>query len=193
MRIVALNGSPRLIGNTSAAVTFVLDILEKEGFETEHVQMYGSIMTPCNDCGSCIIRGDGRCINEDDDANGYLEKLVSSDAVILAAPSYFGGIPGQMKILLERIFYASAACAAGDPLAHKIGAAIAVQSRDGGSPAYSEMVNMMLGARMTVCGSSPLTILTGTKPAEVLDDKAGMKALRALAGEIVCLLSQKKD
>ena len=96
MKVVALNGSPRLVGNTSAAVSFILDEMEKHGFETEHIQMYGSIMTPCNDCGSCAIRGDGRCINEDDDMNAYLGRLTDADAVILASPSYFGGIPGQM-------------------------------------------------------------------------------------------------
>jgi multimeric flavodoxin WrbA len=193
MRIVALNGSPRLIGNTSAAVTLILDEMGKEGFETEHIQIYGSMMTPCNDCGSCTIRGDGRCINEDDDMNAYLEKLVSADAIILAAPSYYGGIPGQMKILLERIAFASSACASGNPLAHKAGGAIAVQGRDGGLSAYSEMVNFMLGSKMIVCGSSPLTVLTGTKPSEVLNDKVGISALKGLAKEMIWLLSRTKD
>jgi multimeric flavodoxin WrbA len=193
MKIVALNGSPRLIGNTSAAVAFVLDELAKDGYETEHVQMYGSIMTPCNDCGSCTIRGDGRCINEDDDMNAYLEKLTAADAVILASPSYYGGIPGQMKILLERISFASSACARGNPLARKVGAAIAVQRRDGGLSAYSEMVNFMLSNKMVVCGSSPPTVLTGTRPSEVLSDKAGMSAIRELAGEMKWLLPKIGD
>jgi len=153
------------------------------------VQMYGSIMTPCNDCGSCVIRGDGRCINEDDDMNAYLEKLAGADAIILAAPSYYGGIPGQMKILLERITFASSVCASGNPLAYKIGGAIAVQGRDGGLSTYSEMVNFMLLNKMTVCGSSPLTVLTGTKPSEVLNDKVGVAALKALAKEMIRLLS----
>jgi len=54
-------------------------------------------------------------------------------------------------------------------------------------------VNMMLVNGMTVCGSSPLPILTGTKPSEVLKDKAGVGALKALAAEISRLLSSKKD
>jgi len=189
MKVIALNGSPRLIGNTSAAVTLILDEFAKEGFGTEHIQMYGSVMTPCNDCGSCGIRGDGRCINEDDDMNAYLEALVSADAIILAAPSYYGGIPGQMRILLERITMASSLCASGNPLAHKIGGAIAVQGRDGGLSAYSELVNLMLRNKMVVCGSSPLTVLTGTKPAEVLGDKAGTNAIKELAKEMIRLLS----
>ena len=193
MKVVALNGSPKLIGNTSAAVTLILDELEKEGFETEHVQMYGSIMTPCNDCGSCGIRGDGRCINEDDDMNAYLEKLIAADGIILAAPSYYGGVPGQMRILLERIGLASMKCISGNPLARKIGAAVAVQGRDGGLSVYSELVNFMLSNKMTVCGSSPLAVLTGSKPSEVLKDKAGVSALKGMAKEMARLLSGTKD
>ncbi|MDR0198586.1 MAG: flavodoxin family protein [Methanomassiliicoccaceae archaeon] len=193
MRVVALNGSPRLIGNTSAAVEFVLDEMAKEGFETEHVQMYGSVMTPCNDCGSCGIRGDGRCINEDDDMNSYLEKLTGADAIILAAPSYYGGIPGQMKILLERISFVSSTSSSGNPLARKVGAAIAVQRRDGGLSAHSEMINFLLRNKVAVCGSSPPAVLTGTRPGEVLDDRAGVSALKGLAEEMKWLLSKIKD
>ena len=35
MKVVALNGSPRKEGNTAAAIKVVLDVLEKEGIETE--------------------------------------------------------------------------------------------------------------------------------------------------------------
>jgi len=192
MKVVALNGSPRLIGNTSAAVTLILDEIEKHGFETEHIQMYGSIMTPCNDCGSCGIRGDGRCINEDDDMNAYLGKLIDADAVILASPSYFGGIPGQMRILLERITLSMQTCAQGNRLSRKVGGAVIIQGRDGGLTAYSEMVNFMLRNRMAVCGASSPVVLTGTKPSEAMKDKKGIELLKELSEEIVWTLSKFK-
>ena len=110
----------------------ILDECEKMGLETEHIQIYGSMFTPCNDCGSCVIRGDGRCIIEDDDMNSYLDKMTDADAVILAAPAYFDGIPGQMKILLERISVASSKHIGGNKLKRKIGAAIAVSTRRSG-------------------------------------------------------------
>jgi multimeric flavodoxin WrbA len=189
MKIVALNGSPRLAGNTTAAVALVLDELSKQGFRTEHIQMYGSMMTPCNDCTSCAIRGDGRCIIEDDDMNMYLDKLTGADGIILAAPSYYGGIPGQMKLLLERIGSAAVSHIRGNRLARKVGAAIAVQGRDGGLNAYSELVMFMLRNEMAVCGSRPLTVLTGSKQGEVLDDRHGTAALKALAKEMGWLIA----
>ncbi|MDR2866301.1 MAG: flavodoxin family protein [Methanomassiliicoccaceae archaeon] len=190
MRIAALNGSPRLIGNTTSAVNVILDELEKQGFRTEHIQIYGSMMTPCNDCGSCVIRGDGRCIIEDDDMNMYMDRLIAADGVIIASPSYYGGIPGQLKILLERITTAASNRTGGNRLARKIGCAIAVQGHDGGTGAYSEIVNFMLRNKMVVCGSSPLTVLTGAKPGEVLDDKAGTAALRELGKEMGWLIAR---
>ena len=193
MKVVALNGSPRLGGNTSTAVNVLLDEFDKQGFRTEHVQMYGSIMTPCNDCGSCAVRGDGRCINEDDDMNMYLDKLIEADGIVLAAPSYYGGVPGQMKLLLERMGLASMTHMHGNRLARKVGAAIAIQSRDGGLETYSQMVNFMLRNEMIVCGSQPLTVLTGSGPGEVLNDKHGTSALRHLAKQMGWLLTKTRD
>jgi multimeric flavodoxin WrbA len=154
--------------------------------------MYGSRMTPCNDCGSCVIRGDGRCIIEDDDMNKYLDKLAAADGIILAAPAYFDGVPGQMKLLFERMGIAASNRTQGNKLAHKVGCAIAVQGHDGGINAYMQMVNFMLRNRMIVCGSSPLSVLTGSKQGEVLNDKAGIEGLKELGKEIGWLISKMR-
>ena len=102
MKVIALNGSSRLIGNTSNLLAEFLDELEKEGIETEMVQLYDHEFQPCNDCRSCEMRGDGRCIMEDDDMNDILDRMRAADGVVLAAPAYAGGVPGAMKIFLER-------------------------------------------------------------------------------------------
>lgn len=69
MRVVALNGSPRVVGNTSNIVMEFLDLLNRDGIETEQVQLYGYDLTPCNDCRTCEMRGDGRCNDEYDGFN----------------------------------------------------------------------------------------------------------------------------
>ena len=190
MKVVALNGSPRLIGNTSAAVTTVLDELGKEGIETEHIQVYESNVIPCNDCGSCGIRGDGRCINENDPVNGYIEKIVEADGLIIASPTYFGSMTSQLKMVLERIGYVSKT--SGNQLKRKVGAAIAVQGHHGGCSVLSELVGFMLDNQMTLCGSSSLTVLNGKRPSEILQDKEGMRALKDLGKEMAWLLCQLK-
>ena len=188
MKVVALNGSPRLIGNTSAAINILFDELEKEGIETEHIQVYQSNVIPCNDCGSCGIRGDGRCINENDDVNSYIEKLLGADAIVLASPVYFGSMTSQLKMVLERIGYASKT--AGNQLKRKIGAVIAIQARDGGSRVYSELSEFLIKNQITLCASSDIVVLNGEKPSDILKDKQGIKALKDLGTEMSWILSK---
>lgn len=188
MKVIALNGSPRLIGNTSTAVNIVLDELEKEGIEVEHIQVYESTFIPCNDCGSCDIRGDGRCINENDPMNDIMDAMLEADGIILASPTYFGSVTGQMKMLLERIGLSS--ITAKNQLKRKVGVAIAVQGRSGGDSVYSELVNFMLDNQMLVCTGSSKTILIGEKPSDLANDKKGMAALKDLGKEMSWLISQ---
>lgn len=183
MKIVAFNGSPRLLGNTGGALNVILDELEKEGAETEHVHVYGDDMSPCNNCNSCEIRGDGRCIIEDDRLNEFMGMMREADGIILGSPSYFGSCSAQLKILLERVGYTS--MFSGLPLARKIGGVVVVQDHDGGTAVYNELVTWMLRNRMMVCGSSPLTVLPGKGPGDFEKDKRGCEALRSLARDMV--------
>ncbi len=182
MKVLALNGSPRLVGNTSNALTYLLDMLEKEGFETEQIQVYEDNLLPCNFCSSCEIRGDGRCVMEDDRMNEYTDRMRAADIIILVSPSYYGSVSGQMKILLERAGYCLQHGDRG--LRGKIGAAFVTQERDGGWPAYSELVNWMLRNGMLVVGSDPLPVVMGKDLNRWEDDVLGLKALKGLAENI---------
>ncbi|MDY0293744.1 MAG: flavodoxin family protein [Candidatus Methanomethylophilaceae archaeon] len=186
MKVVAINGSPRLIGNTANAVGDLFDELEKEGIETEHVQIYADHLSPCNDCRSCEMRGDGRCIIEDDRLNEIVDMMAEADGIVLASPTYYGSCTGQMKIFLERAGLATET--GGLRLRRKVGAALVVQAHEGGSMVYSELVNFMLRNQMVVCGSTPCTILTAKDTPGYLKDEAGMRALRTLGREMSWLL-----
>ena len=183
MKALAINGSPRLVGNTTNILMNLLDELNKEGFETEQVQIYEDHLNPCNDCGSCEIRGDGRCINEDDGMNDLLDKMRAADIIILGSPSYFGGYTAQLKMFTERAGYC---LTAGDKgLRGKIGAAVAVQDRDGGLQVYNQLCDWMLRMGMCVVGSDPLPVVTAKGPVEWMDDKVGQEAIKNLAQNIV--------
>ncbi|NCA73371.1 MAG: flavodoxin family protein [Gammaproteobacteria bacterium] len=193
MKLIAINGSPRLIGNTSNIIMDMLDIFSREGIETEHIQLYAYNFIPCNDCRSCEMRGDGRCINEEDGFNELLDKLREADGIVFASPSYYGGVTGQMKIFMER---AGLSLEMGDMgLRRKVGGAIAVAAHDGASAAYSQMVNFMLRNQMVVCGSTPHTTFRALNPPQFSADKDAVKAVSILAGEMVWAmerLGQKK-
>ncbi len=53
MKVVAFNGSARKDGNTAILVRRVLEELEKEGIETELVQLAGERIRGCTACRGC--------------------------------------------------------------------------------------------------------------------------------------------
>ena len=178
MKVLALIGSPRLLGNTASMVHHLLDELEKEGVETDCIHIYEDDMVPCNHCNSCEIRGDGRCINEDDRMNEYLGRMVEADGLLICAPSYFGSPPAQLKIFLERAGYAMQF--SGLPMRGKVGGAVAVYDHDGGTTTYLDMVAWMLRNGMVVCGTHPLTVIPGRGPGDYEKDKRGVAAMAEL-------------
>jgi len=188
MKVIALNGSPRLIGNTSNILHEVSDVLEMEGIETEHVQLYSSRLSLCNDCRSCEIRGDGRCILEDDDLNEIVNMMREADGVILASPCYYGAYSAQMKIFLER---AGLILEKGDKgLKRKVGGAIVVNAHEGGSMVYSQLVHWMLRNQMIVCGGMPAPVVTALNSPQYQNDKEGMKGVIGLAKEMAWVISK---
>lgn len=188
MKVVALNGSSRLIGNTSNLLAEFLDELGKEGVETEMVQLYDHELQSCNDCRSCEMRGDGRCIMEDDDMNDILDMMRAADGVVLAAPAYAGGVPGHMKTFLER---AGLALTMGDRgLRGKVGAVLTVSAHDGGENAYNELTYWLIHNELNVVGAYPLPIFRALNSPQYEDDEQAMKGMGRLAENMVALLEK---
>ncbi len=188
MKVIALNGSPRLLGNTSNIVMDILDEFSKEGIETEHIQLFSYDFTPCNDCRSCEIRGDGRCIHEDDELNEIMDRLREADGILLASPAYYGTVTSQMKVFFER---AGLSFETGDMgLRRKVGGAVSVAAHDGAGMAYSEMVNFMLRNQMVVCGSTPQTVFRALNSPQYLEDKMAMRAVSTLVKETIWAMEQ---
>ena len=179
MKILALNGSPRLVGNTTNILTDFLDKLNRDGFETEQEQIYSYDLEPCNDCRSCEMRGDGRCINEGDGFNDLLDRMRQADGIVLAAPAYAGTTPCVMRNFLER---AALVLAVGDRgLRSKVGCAITVCTHDGGDEAYAELVRWMMRCQMVVVGAAPTPVFRAQNSPQYEDDKAALKGLDNLA------------
>lgn len=186
MKVIALNGSPRPIGNTSNILNEVQDMFEREGVEMEIVHLYEYQFVNCNVCMTCEIRGDGRCMDEDDGLNGILERLKAADGLLLAAPTYMNACPSVMQTFLER---AALVLGKGDQgLAGKVGGAIAVCGHDGASLVYNQMVDFMLLNRMLVSGSYPLPIIRALNSPAYEDDVQGMKGVRSLVEGMVSAL-----
>jgi multimeric flavodoxin WrbA len=101
MKVVAFNGSPRKEGNTSIAISTVFRELEKEGVQTEFVQLGGSDIRGCRACYKCFENKNSRCIQKDD-LNSFVEKMIESEGIIIGSPTYFSNVSTEVKALIDR-------------------------------------------------------------------------------------------
>jgi multimeric flavodoxin WrbA len=97
--VVAVVGSPRRRGNTAFAVRLACQELERLGIRTDTILLVDHDVRPCtghDDCGRRV------CCPIKDDAEELLEKMYAADGLILASPTYFSNMSGQMKVFLDR-------------------------------------------------------------------------------------------
>ena len=131
MKVVAINGSPRLEGNTFHALDIIKKELSKDGIELEIINIGSKNIRGCTACAMCVQNKNERCIIDSDIVNGTIQKMKDADAIILASPVYFAGIAGTMKCFLDRAFYVSSAN--GGLYRGKVAAAVTAVRRSGGS------------------------------------------------------------
>lgn len=99
MRILGIYGSPRKKGNTDLMLDAFLEGAVGEGGEIERLYVRDLNVQGCLGCGHCDRAG--FCIQKDDMADVY-PLLESADRIVVAAPIYFYGFPGQLKQLIDR-------------------------------------------------------------------------------------------
>jgi len=128
-------------------------------------------------------------------------KLAESDGILIGSPVYFGGITGELKVLLDRteplVRYVRTVYGGG--LSNKVCGAIAIgYNRNGGQETSIQMIhNYFLVHDMIVVGSGPQETPGGyygggavTYPKRrrivnaVLEDELGLKSARGLGRKV---------
>jgi multimeric flavodoxin WrbA len=107
MKVLAVNGGPRKKWNTAMLLEKALEGVSSQGAETELIHLYELKFTGCISCFACKMKGGksyGRCA-VNDDLTAILEKIETVDALILGSPIYFGTVTGEMKSLMERLWF----------------------------------------------------------------------------------------
>ena len=99
MKVLGINGSPRIGGNTDILLDKVLEGARSKGAKTEKVVLNNLKFSPCQECED--LRDDGSCIIEDDMQPLY-KKIIEADGVILASPIFFGSLSAQTKMMIDR-------------------------------------------------------------------------------------------
>ncbi len=114
MKILVLNGSPRLHGSTAEMVAAFRESAEKAGHEVAVIDVCRKNIKGCLACEYCHGKGNGRCIQQDDMQEIY-DLLQNANMLVLASPIYYHGISGQLKCAIDR-FYSALYPAAPDSL-----------------------------------------------------------------------------
>ncbi len=188
MKVTAFNGSPRVGGNTEILLRSVLEPIDESGIETELVQVGSCKISGCTACQKCFEMKNERCVIDDDIVNDCIAKMVASDAIIFGSPTYFAAMTSQMKALIDRCGFVSAA---NDRLfSRKIGAAVATHRRGGAVNVVNSINNMFLMSRMIVPGSTYWNFGVGLEKGDVEVDNEAVKNMRDLGETIAWLLNK---
>ena len=101
MKVLALNGSHHARGVTYHAIQLVAQELQKEGIDTDILQIGATPLAGCIDCRKCRTNGH-RCIHNDI-VNTLIERLPDYDGLILGWKLYRKfGKKGSIRIFGRR-------------------------------------------------------------------------------------------
>ena len=106
--ILALNGSPRIKGNTAAMLQAALDGAASTGAETRLIQLYPLNYKGCVSCFSCKLKGGrhGVCAMKDE-LSPVLEQMAEAEAVIFGSPIYYYDVTPELLGLLHRFMFSN--------------------------------------------------------------------------------------
>lgn len=101
MKILALNGSPRLDGASASLMTKLNAALAAQGHDVTRYDLNRLEIRGCQECFACRTRKTDRCAVRDG-LTAPLEELKSTDAVVVATPVFYGDVSAQLKCFIDR-------------------------------------------------------------------------------------------
>ena len=185
MKVVLINGSPHRKGNTFIALSEVAGALEKEGVQTEIIQLGIKAVQGCIACNKCAELG--HCVFQDTLYNQVREALQEADGIVVGSPVYYGGPNGALCALLDRVFYSCS-----ELLAYKAGASVAVCRRGGASATFDRLNKYFTILNMPVVSSQYWNSVHGMRPGEATEDAEGLQTMRMLGRNMAWLLKGVK-
>ncbi len=104
MKTLVINGSPKKERSCTMRVTnaFLKGYIANED-ECEIIHLSDCDIKQCRGCLSCWGRTEGTCVIQNDDVHIIKEKMLAADTLIFSFPLYFFGMPGTMKVFVDRM------------------------------------------------------------------------------------------
>ncbi|MCI9637720.1 MAG: flavodoxin family protein [Hungatella sp.] len=186
MKVLGINSSAGKDGNTALLMGTVFEELDREGIETEMIQLAGKVIEPCKACWAC--GGKGTCVHKNDLFQEIYEKMARADGILLGSPVYTANISANMQAFLERASVVGDMNRGENPLRHKVGAAVTAVRRGGALNTLDAMNHFFMLQDMFMVGSSYWPMAYGRMPGEALEDQEGLETMRNLGRNMAYLL-----
>lgn len=185
MKVLILNGSPHVNGNTRIALDEMIKIFDEQGIETEIVHVGNQNIRGCVACMTC--KKTGKCIF-DDTVNEVAKKFEKCDGLVIGTPVYYGSANSTLISFLTRLFYSA-------PIdkTMKVGASVVVARRGGISATYDEINKFYAISGMPIASSQYWNTIHGREQGEASQDKEGLQCMRVLARNMSFLMKSIHD
>ena len=180
MKVLMINGSPHVKGNTYLALQEMAGVFEAQGVETEILHIGNEPVRGCIACRSCFEKG--VCVF-DDIVNETAEKFETCDGLVVGSPVYYGSANATLVAFLTRLFFSTRF-----DKTMKVGASVVVARRGGLSSTFDELNKFFTISGMPVASSQYWNGVHGREIGEAAKDTEGMQIMRTLAGNMAFLM-----
>lgn len=102
MKVMAVLGSPRRLGNSSVLANRFLEKAAEKGAQTKSFFLREMTYKGCKACGACKKVSE-KCVLKDD-VSEVLDEMYQADVIVFAMPTYFADLSGQFKLFLDRTY-----------------------------------------------------------------------------------------
>ena len=180
MKVLMINGSPHIHGNTYIALREMEKVFAEEGIETEILHIGNQNIRGCIACGKCMETG--ACVF-DDAVNKAAAKFEECDGLVVGSPVYYAGANATLTAFLTRLFYSTHF-----DKTMKVGAAVVAARRGGLSATFDELNKFFTISGMPVASSQYWNSIHGRAQGEAEQDEEGLQTMRTLARNMAFLI-----
>ena len=185
MKVLIINGSPRLNGNCTRLVKELNDTFTSEGVEVDSYQIGSKDIRGCMVCSYC--KKNGKCVFKDD-VNDLAKRFEKADGLIVISPVYYASPNGSIISLLDRLFQST-----NFEKRFKVGAAFAVARRAGTDTSFDVLNKYFTINQMPIASGRYWNNGFGRDVGEIEQDLEGLQNARIVAKNMTFLMKAIAD
>lgn len=179
-KVLIINGSPRVNGNTTVAVNEMEKVFKENGVKVTTVQIGNKNVRGCIACRKCLENG--KCVFNDV-VNELAPLFEEADGLVIASPVYYASANATLIACLDRLFYSTHF-----DKSMKVGASVVCARRGGCSATFDELNKYFTICNMPIASSQYWNSIHGRELGEAQMDEEGKQTMRVLARNMTFLM-----